>query len=130
MKLLLDTHIWVWAVAEPAKLAPTVTKAIANRANEVWLSPVSVWEVLLLIKKNRLSTGGSADMWVSKALQAAPFLEATFTNEVALAVAQIQLPHRDPTDHFLVATAKVYGLTFVTSDKNILASKQISVLAN
>ncbi len=55
MRLLLDTHIWIWSVAEKSRLRPRVLKALENPANELWLSPISVWEFLMLVEKGRLA---------------------------------------------------------------------------
>jgi len=71
--------------------------------------------------------GGPAS-WISASLAESPFREATLTNEVALASDSITLPHRDPADTFLAATAKVYDLTLVTADQNLLKGKGYSVL--
>jgi PIN domain nuclease of toxin-antitoxin system len=67
--------------------------------------------------------------WVSAAPLRVPLKEATFTHAVALATA-VALPHQDPEDRFLAASAKVNGLTLVTSDRNLLAGKGFFVLAN
>ena len=130
MKLLMDTHIWVWSLLEPARLARGVSKALADPANEVWASPISVWEILVLCQKGRLVLQPDAIAWVSSALLQVPLKEATLTHEVALATAQVALRHHDPADRFLAASAKVYGLTLVTADRNLLAGKGFSVLAN
>ncbi len=130
LKLLMDTHIWVWSLLEPGRLSRSVSKALADPANEVWASPISVWEILVLCQKGRLALQPDAMAWVSDALLRVPLKEATLTHEVALATAQVALRHQDPADRFLAASAKVYGLTLVTSDHNLLAGKGFSVLAN
>jgi PIN domain nuclease of toxin-antitoxin system len=130
LKLLLDTHIWIWSVADKARLRPRVRKALENPANELWISPISVWELLILVEKGRVILNGDAGAWVSQALQAAPFREAPLTTDVVLATRQITLPHRDPADAFLAATAKVLGLTLVTSDARLIAAKGLSILGN
>jgi len=130
MKLLMDTHIWVWSLLEPGRLSRSVCKALTDPANEVWVSPISVWEILVLCQKGRLALQPDAAAWVSAALLRVPLKEATFTHEVALATGQVALRHQDPADRYLAASAKVYGLTLVTSDHNLLAGKGFSVLAN
>ena len=130
MRLLLDTHIWIWSVAEKSRLRPRVLKALENPANELWLSPISVWEFLILVEKGRLILKGDAKVWIDKALSAAPFQEASLTTEVVLATREIRLPHRDPADAFLAATAKVFDLTLVTADAHLIAAKGISILPN
>jgi PIN domain nuclease of toxin-antitoxin system len=47
MKLLLDTHIWLWSLLEPRRLSGRVAKALADSRNELWFSPVSTWEILI-----------------------------------------------------------------------------------
>ena len=130
MRLLLDTHIWVWSVAEKSRLRPRVLKALENPANELWISPISVWEFLMLVEKKRLVPNVDAKEWIRKALGAGPFQEASLTTEVVLATRDVRLSHRDPADAFLAATAKVFGLTLVTADARLLAAKGISVLPN
>ena len=130
MKLLLDTHIWIWSALEPDRLSHRVSKALADPANEIWISPISIWEILLLSQKKRLTLQPDADGFLADALSRVPLKEATFTHEVALATPQVILHHHDPADRFLAASAKVYGLTLVTSDHHLLAGKGFSVLSN
>jgi PIN domain nuclease of toxin-antitoxin system len=130
VKLLLDTHIWIWSVADKARLRPRVLKTLQNPANELWLSPISVWELLILVEKGRIALDGDVEDWIAQAQKVGPFKEAPLTSEVALATRKVRLPHRDPADIFLAATAKVFDLTLVTSDARLIASKEISVLSN
>jgi PIN domain nuclease of toxin-antitoxin system len=128
LKLLLDTHIWIWSQVAPEKLSARVRRALENEANEVWLSPVSIWELVLLVEKRRMALGGDVSEWVTKA--AAPLKEAPLTAEIVLETTRFNLPHPDPADRFLVATARSLGLTLVTSDARLLASKAVPTLPN
>jgi PIN domain nuclease of toxin-antitoxin system len=128
MKLLLDTHIFVWTIANPSRLSRRAAKVIADSRNELWISPVTPWEILYLHRKGRLKLKEGPVSWFSAALSRMPFREAALTHEVALASDLITLPHRDPDDAFLAATAKVYDLTLVTADDNLLNGKGYSVL--
>lgn len=130
MKLLLDTHIWAWALLEPARLSRRVTKELNDPENELWLSPISIWELLLLQKKGRLDLGGDPLLWLDRALPAVPVVEAPLTFEVAREAGRISLSYRDPADHFLAATAIVFALTLVTADRHLAASKAVSILTN
>ena len=58
MKLLLDTHVWIWSLIEPARLTSGVRSAFESDDNELWLSPISTWETLLLIERGRISVEG------------------------------------------------------------------------
>jgi PIN domain nuclease of toxin-antitoxin system len=130
MKLLLDTHIWVWSVLDPKRVSAHLTAALENPKNELWLSPISLWEVLMLSQKNRLTLHPNPQAWIVNALDAIPMREASITYQVAQETARVQLPHRDPADRFLVATARVFDLTLVTADEHLLKSRQVPILAN
>ena len=130
MRLLLDTHIWLWSTLEPQRLTRRVNKALADPANELWLSPVSVGELIVLLRKRRLSLPNDVAAWVVKTMADLQLTEAPLTVEVALAIASINFPHGDPADHFLAATAKVFDLTLVTADEHLIRLPGIHVLAN
>ncbi len=130
MKLLLDTHIWLWALLDPERLSATVRAALQSSENELWLSPISVWEATLLAERGRVRVTSDARTWVRQLLDAMPRREATVTNEIAIMSRQLTLAHQDPADRFLAATARVMGLTLVTADERLLQSSEYDVLAN
>ncbi|HTR64979.1 MAG TPA: type II toxin-antitoxin system VapC family toxin [Terriglobales bacterium] len=130
MKLLLDTHIWVWSVLEPERLSSRMANAIADSGTELWLSPISVWEVIVLHRKGRLLPEVDLAGWIARAMRALSVKEAPVTHEVAQEIGRLELSHRDPADHFLVATAKVFDLTLATADEKLLKVKGISILRN
>ena len=130
MKLLLDTHIWLWGLLDPERLTPAVRRALQSPENELWLSPISVWEALILVERGRLTVKRPVAEWVEAMVQALPRREAPLTHEIAVASRQLKLSHQDPADRFLAATAKVMGLTLVTADVRLLRSKEYAVLAN
>lgn len=127
MKLLLDTHIWLWSLLEPEKLGNRVQRELRDANNERWLSPVSVWEATVLHRKGRLPISGNSGEWFERAVTG--FLEATLTFDMALIAEQLPL-HGDPADRFLAATAKVLDLTLITADKRLLGLGDIATLAN
>jgi PIN domain nuclease of toxin-antitoxin system len=130
MNLLLDTHIWVWSVSEPQRLSRRVARQLDNTKNQLWLSPVSIWETLMLHRKGRLKIPEGFSTWMTRAMTTMPLSEAPLTFEVAEAISTIHLPHSDPADLFLAASAKVFGLTLVTSDERIIDSAVVPVLSN
>ena len=130
MKLLLDTHIWVWSVLDPGRLSARVARQLVNPENEIWLSAVSVWELRLLHDKGRLKLMPDAVSWINDNLTRLNIREAPLTFEVALAISSLNLPHNDPADGFIAATAKVFGLTLVTADEQLARLKDIAVLPN
>jgi PIN domain nuclease of toxin-antitoxin system len=129
-RLLLDTHIWLWSVGEPERLTRRVASALSSLENELWLSPVSVWELVVLKQKGRITLDEDLETLIPRALRTLPLREASLTFEVAREVGRLKLPHRDPADQFLVATARVFDLTLVTADQNLLEARAVPVLAN
>lgn len=129
MRVLLDTHIWLWSLVEPERLTPSVADVLAAPDTERWLSPLSIWETLMAIERKRLTVNGPADRWVRDALVQAPATEAPLTAEVAFASRTLRLRHRDPVDRFLAATAQVFDLTLVTADRQLAAVKGVRVLS-
>ncbi len=127
MKLLLDTHIWLWGLREPNRLGPRTLAEIRDSANELWLSPISTWEALLLHTKGRIHLSLDLVEWVAEST--AGMREAPLTHEIALVARQLQM-HQDPGDRFLAATAKVLDLTLVTADERLLGLANVRTLAN
>jgi PIN domain nuclease of toxin-antitoxin system len=130
LKLLLDTHIWLWSLLDRSRLHKRVELALLRSSSELWLSPISIWETMMLHEKGRLILNEDARTWIARALDLVPVSQAPLTNAVALAARDIHLPHRDPADAFLAATAKCFELTLVTSDRRLLGCKGITTLSN
>lgn len=130
MKLLLDTHIWVWSHLEPERLTRRVSRALRDRSSELWLSPVSTWEVTTLAERGRLALEPDVETWIRRALQIAPVHEAALSHDIAVESTHTGLEHRDPADRLLVATARVLGLVFVTSDDRILKHAAVKTMRN
>jgi PIN domain nuclease of toxin-antitoxin system len=130
MNLLLDTHIWIWNDLQPEKLSSRVSQELANANNELWLSPVSIWELLLLVEKKRLKLDQEFHRWVSDSVRDLDLKEAPFGWDVAHELRFSILGHGDPADRFLVATARAYDMTLVTADQNLLRLPDLRLLPN
>lgn len=130
MRLLLDTHIWIWSLLEPGRLSRRVARRLEDPANELWLSPISVWETLLLAERGRIQLEAPPNRWVETVMRAFPVRDATLTREVATASRTVDLPHQDPADRFIAASAIVYELTLVTADERLLQSKRYRTMSN
>lgn len=129
MRLLLDTHIFLWSLLDPARLGQRAAAELENPSNELWLSPVSLWEVLILAERGRVLLHPDPIRWLRDALGAVAFHEAPLNREVAIQSRLVDLPHQDPVDRFLAATALVYELTLVTADDRLLRSPRVPTLA-
>ena len=132
LNLLLDTHIWLWSLAEPERLTRPVVAALGDATNRLWLSPISIWEFLLLAERGRVNLHGQVAPtdWVEAALAAAPMRDAPLSREVALRSRSVRVDHEDPADRFLAATSDVYDLTLVTADERLLRGEGFRTLAN
>ncbi|MBC8456482.1 MAG: type II toxin-antitoxin system VapC family toxin [Deltaproteobacteria bacterium] len=128
MKLLLDTHVILWSAAEPERFPQDIAMELENESNELWFSPISIWEILLLAEKRRIILEADHEKSVRKMLQKLPLREAVINHEVAIQSRYVDLPHQDPADRFLAATAIVYDLTLVTADRRLIDAKKFSVL--
>ena len=126
MKVLLDTHIWLWHLLGDRRLKPAHRKIMANSASEIWLSSVSVWEAHLLIERKRLRIAMPAPRWISQALAGYPVREAPVTFAIAIRSRAVRLPHGDPADRFIVATAAEMKLPLLTADLTLLACPDVT----
>ena len=127
LKLLLDTHIWLWLLSEPRKLGRRTLQELKNENNELWISPISTWEALTLNFKGRIRLIGDLREWMSRAT--AGTHEAPLTHEIALVARGLPL-HQDPADRILAATAQVLDLTLVTADARLLGLPSVRCLAS
>jgi PIN domain nuclease of toxin-antitoxin system len=84
----------------------------------------------LLVERQRIRVKGNPEAWVDAAWSRAPLIEASLNREVALRSRTVRLPHQDPADRFIAASAQVHELTLVTGDANLLKGKGYAKLAN
>lgn len=81
-----------------------------------------------MAEKGRVILDADPETWLRRVFERVPFKEAVINHEIAIQSRILELPHQDPADRFLAATSIVYGLTLVTADKRLVASKDLSVL--
>jgi PIN domain nuclease of toxin-antitoxin system len=128
VKLLLDTHVWLWSLLDPTMLNRRVRTAVKRTENELWLSPISVWELIVLSERGRVKLDTAPRAWVAEALAKTPAQQATLNFEVAVRSREILPAHSDPADRFLAATALIYDLTLVTADQGLIKAKACPIL--
>jgi PIN domain nuclease of toxin-antitoxin system len=97
LKLLLDTHVWLWALHDPSRLSHRVRDVLRNPANELLLSPVSTWEALLLNAKGKIRLPANLSEWLTAAT--APLREAPLTHEIVLIAQQLPDSAVSATNH-------------------------------
>ena len=130
MALLLDTHIWLWSLLDPARLSRSARNALTAPDNRLHLSSISFWETLLLAESGRLALKPDAGRWIRNAIAASPVSEIPLTLDVVLASASVNLPHRDPADRLIAASAMAFDLTLVTADSRLIACDDVEVLVS
>lgn len=116
MNLLLDTHLLLWAAAEPAKLSTTALSLIEDEDNLLYFSPASLWEVSIKHQLGRLDFTVDPKL-LRRGLQDQGYRELLITGAHAVAVRDLPTLHRDPFDRLLVAQSLVEGITLLTADE-------------
>lgn len=129
MKILLDTHAWLWHLAGSKFLPKRIRHLIDDPENEVWISAISVWETLILGEKGKLVLSPDPTTWIHKALTLAPFKQAPVNHEIAIKSRELLLATEDPADRFIVATAVIFKLHLITKDKHILSCKEVPTIS-
>lgn len=121
MKILLDTHIFLWFITGDARLSMHIQDAIRNLDNEVYLSVVSVWEALVKYQLGKLPLSESPETYLPE--QRDRHLITSLSLDEGSVAQLVKLPslHRDPFDRMLICQALQYGLTIVTIDAAIRA---------
>lgn len=122
MKILIDTHVWIWAQESPEELGVDAHGTLADENNAILVSPVSTLEIARLTSGGRITLAGRLQTWVCESHNALLADTAPLTHEIAITA--YDLPgefHADPADRMLVATAMVGDMPIMTADERILA---------
>ena len=122
---LLDTHAWIWYVADPPKLERRELETLASLEpdNCPFISDFSLWEVVTLFSLGRIRLRPTLEEWLLSA--ARPGVVRILPLSVEIAIELASLPdslHRDPADRAIIATARVHHLPLLTRDRSILSS--------
>jgi PIN domain nuclease of toxin-antitoxin system len=115
MRLLLDTHILLWATSEPERLSGATRSLLEDPNNEVVFSAISIWEIAIKTGRGRVEFRIHAGFFRRRLFDNG-YAELPMTGVHAAALAGLPAIHKDPFDRMLVAQATVEGLTLVTSD--------------
>lgn len=116
MRLLLDTHAFLWWVADAPELSAKARKAIAHLQNECLVSIASCWELAIKMSRGKLEISGSVERFIPEQLAANRFRELGIEVRHVARVARLPFHHRDPFDRLLAAQALEEGLTIVSAD--------------
>jgi PIN domain nuclease of toxin-antitoxin system len=128
MRILLDTHIWIWYQEGNERLSSSLRKLIESDENLLYLSPISIWETLILGEKKRVLLEPTPEDWVRDSLAQLEVIEVPLSYEVMFLSRQLDLVHQDPADRFIAATAVYYDLVLATVDKNLTSASFLKTI--
>jgi len=120
MKVLIDTHTFLWWNTEDPLLSVHAKEIIADGQNEVFLSAASVWEIVIKTAKGRLILPESPAQYISSRMSLYRFRSLPVQISHAVHVNELPPYHNDPFDRMLIAQSRLESLPLVTKDENIL----------
>jgi PIN domain nuclease of toxin-antitoxin system len=126
VKLLLDTHVWIWSQEDPDRFGPQTRRLLLGSGNENHVCTVSSLELARLVSMGAIELSIPLHEWVQKALQSIQARTVQVSHEVALNA--YSLPgtfHKDPADRILAAAARHHELVLLTADRRILDYKDV-----
>ncbi|MFM7129645.1 MAG: type II toxin-antitoxin system VapC family toxin [bacterium] len=121
MRLLLDTHIFLWYISGDSNLPVAYRDLIRDSDNNVFLSVVSVWESIIKYNLGKLPLASPPADYLMQQRELHQIQSLPVTEEVLFQLAKLPLLHRDPFDRMMIAQALHHGLTLVTLDNAIKA---------
>ncbi len=116
MRLLLDTHVLLWSLADSPKLSRQGRKLLQDADNEFWVSGASVWEIAIKVQLGKYRLGFPFGE-LEEAVLEAGFLPLDVTMRHALAIERVRMPHADPFDRLLLAQCEVETLRLLSADR-------------
>ncbi len=121
MRLLLDTHVLLWASQGSRKLGRKAAALIVSPEAEIWVSAATVWEIANKAALARLRLHQPAEKWLPAEMKANDYRPLAITIDHALAAATLPRHHEDPFDRMLIAQAQLEDLKVLTADQNFEA---------
>jgi len=128
MRLLLDTHVFLWAVAEPKRLSSKARSSITKLENQIFVSPVTAYELSYKHRQGKLPSGTAIVTSFGRQVAHLYASELAVSSPHTLAAGQLDWDHKDPFDRILAAQAMVEGLTLVTADEDLQAFDPVATL--
>lgn len=129
MRLLLDTHIFLWFISGDSRLTQTVKDAIQEPENDVYLSAVSIWEAIIKYRLGKLPLPKPAHTYLPEQRRRHRIASLPVIEEDVIQLGDLPSLHRDPFDRLLICQAQTQDLTLVTVDGNILAYPNTATLS-
>jgi PIN domain nuclease of toxin-antitoxin system len=127
LKLLLDTHVWLWMLASPERLG-SIRPIIEDAGSELLFSAASSWEIAIKYALGRLQLPEPPATFVPDRIRATGVSAVAVEHRHALEVAELPMHHRDPFDRLLIAQARALGVPLATAD-NRLTKYQVTLVS-
>jgi PIN domain nuclease of toxin-antitoxin system len=122
VRVLLDTHVWIWTQEQPERLGPRTKRLLIGAEHENAVCPISTLEISRLVAATEIRLSMPLAEWVVESMADLAAQTVSMSHEVAMeAYALPGTFHKDPADRILVAVARRNGLTLVTADDRILS---------
>jgi len=127
-KVLLDTHIFVWMITEKKKLSKEAQSIImeAIPLRHILISAISLWEIAMLVQKQRLKFSIPLRKWIEQSLTTPGVVLNTLTPDILIESCDLpEITHNDPVDRMIIATARIENALLITRDQAILKYAQL-----
>lgn len=116
MKLLLDTQVWLWSLAEPERVKDEARALLGDWRNTIYLSAASAWEIAIKSALGKLPLPEAPGIYVPSRMASLGVLPLSITHSHALHVFSLPAYHRDPFDRIIIAQSQVENLPILTAD--------------
>jgi len=121
VKLLLDTHVWIWSQEDPDRLGPQTKRLLLGAEHENHVCTISTLELARLVATGAVSVSIALREWVERALRAIQARTVQISHEIAMEAYALPGPfHKDPADRLLIAASRCHELTVLTAEERIL----------
>jgi PIN domain nuclease of toxin-antitoxin system len=127
MKILLDTHIFLWMFLNPSRISANVEFLLKDTNNQIFLSSISSWEIAIKYSAGKLKLPDAPEIYVPTRIKRAKLLTLEIKHEHALAISYLLPVHKDPFDRLLITQANVENLTLLSAD-NIFSSYSVKMI--
>lgn len=121
MRILLDTHVWLWMQVEPARMSESARQIVESLQNELLFSAASSWEIAIKHALGRLHLPAPPAEYVPSRIESSGVIPLSIEHSHALRVSELPPHHRDPFDRLLIAQAQLEGAPILTVDDQLAA---------
>jgi len=127
LKILLDSHCWLWWLFEPEKLSKIAIETISSSQNELYLSVASIWEMGIKFKLGKLNLPVSPEILIPQQMQIDNIFPLFISVDHAITASTLPLYHKDPFDRMLIGQSQLESMIIITND-SVFSSYDVDIL--